>query len=67
MRKAAGYLAILMSIALLFLATAGANPAAAWTNATVGVVKVGTGNAICAFFVQGLGWEANKTLSRWTT
>ncbi|HYU81933.1 MAG TPA: hypothetical protein VFA31_04255, partial [Candidatus Polarisedimenticolia bacterium] len=62
MRKAAGYFAILMSVALLFFSTAGASPAWAWSNATAAVVKdTGVGSAICTFHIVGTGWDSSAT------
>ena len=62
MHRAAGYLAILMSLALLYLATAGASPAWAWNNATAGIVKdTGSGSSICTFHIQGSAWDASGT------
>ena len=62
MRRASGYFAILLSVALLFLATAGASPAWAWNNATASVVKdTGAGSAICTFHIQGTAWDSRGT------
>ena len=62
MRKAAGYLAILMSVSLLFLATAGASPAWAWNNAAIAIVKdSGNGSSICTFHIHGTAWDSRGT------
>ena len=70
MRKAAGYLAVVFSIALLSLATAGANQASADPPGNNGTVKIHEGATeneplranephVCTFHIHGFNFDAN--------
>jgi LPXTG-motif cell wall-anchored protein len=73
MRKGAGYLAILFSIALLFLATAGANRALADPPGNNGTVKIHEGateneplranepHVHCSFHIHGFNFDAGMS------
>ncbi len=72
MRKAAGYLAILFSIALLFLATAGANSAWGDPPGNNGTVKIHAGATenepiranephVCTFHIHGFNFDAGAS------